>query len=241
MLLSASRFATGFAALLVLLSAAPLLAQDHGDHGDHHAHQVAGMPDGWMAHFDRAHAAGGDHAHHAAAEGLSFVEMAPGWHVTTGPSGIFYHHDFRAEGSFAVETEIHLFDPEERRESFGLFVGGSALHDAEAQRYTYFLVRRDGRFLIRERDGEEVRDLVPWTAHEVIPTWDGRPEGSTTVPYTLAVRVEGSEVHFLVNGTRVHALPRAELALDGHYGLRVNHNLNLHVTRVDAVLREEAH
>ncbi len=234
-----SRVAAGFAALFLLVSAAPILAQDHGAHGDHHAHQVPGMPDGWMAHFDRAHAGGGDHAEHAAAEGLTFVVMEPGWHITTGPSGIFYHHDFRADGSYRLETEIHLFDPGERRESFGLFVGGQTLHDAEAQRYTYFLVRRDGRFLIREREGAEVRDVAPWTPHEAIPTWDGRPEGAQTVPYSLAVHVVGGDVHFLVNGTRVHSMPRGDLALDGHYGLRVNHHLNLHVTRIDAASGNE--
>ena len=34
---------------------------------------------------------------------------------------------------------------------------------------------------------------------------------------------------FLINGTKVASKPRNELAVDGTAGLRVNHQLNLHV------------
>jgi hypothetical protein len=223
------------AALLLAVFALPtgLFAQDPGEPADHHA-QAAGLPDGWMAHFD-AVAAGDAHAHHAAAEGLVFVDMAPGWHITTGPSGIFYRHGERAEGDFAIEAEIHLFDPGERRESFGIFVGGTTLHDPEVRRYTYFLVRRDGRFMIRERDGAEVRDIATWTEHAAIRGWDDRGEGDVSVPNVLRVEVRGDQVVYLVNGSEVSRFDRGERAIDGHYGLRVNHNLDLHVTRLDRI------
>ncbi len=210
---------------------AALAGQEPEDHAGHHAH-AEGLPDGWMAHFDAA--AGGDaHAHHQAAEGLVFVDMPPGWHLTTGPSGIFYRHGDRAEGDFAVESEIHLFDPGERRESFGIFIGGRTLHDPEARRYTYFLVRRDGRFMIRERDGAEVRDIVGWTEHAAVAGWDERGEGQLSVPNLLRVEVRGQEVAYLVNGTEVASFSREGRAVDGHFGLRVNHHLDLHVTRLD--------
>jgi hypothetical protein len=224
-------FGTLLLALLVL--PAGLTAQEPGEPEDHHM-QIDGLPDGWMAHFD-AVAAGDAHAHHAAAEGLEFMDMAPGWHITTGPSGIFYRHGERAAGDFAIETEIHLFDPGERRESFGLFVGGTTLHDTEARRYTYFLVRRDGQFMIRERVGTEVRDIVNWTEHAAIRGWDDRDEGDMSVPNVLRVEVRGDQVVYLVNGSEVSRFDRGERAIDGHYGLRVNHNLNLHVTRLDRI------
>ncbi|TVP42500.1 MAG: hypothetical protein EA350_15585 [Gemmatimonadales bacterium] len=221
-------------ALFAGLSPAPVAAQDHAAH---HATPVPGLPDGWMAHFDAA-AGGGEHAAHAAAQELSFADMAPGWHIETGPSGIFYRHEFRGQGTFALESEIHLFDPGERRESFGVFFGGSALHDPETRRYAYFLVRRDGSFMIRERRGTELVDVAGWTEHEAVQGWDDRPEGATSVPNVLRVEAGETEVVFLVNGQEVRRVPRADVAVDGHFGLRVNHNLNLHVTRVGLVEAE---
>ena len=211
-----------------LLLPAAVSAQDHAAH-HHQAHPA--LPDGWMAHFDDAGAAHAAHMEQAD-DGLSFEVMEPGWHLTTGPSGIFYRHEFSAEGSYTLEAEIHLFDPGERRESFGVFFGGRALHDREAQRYGYFLVRRDGSYMIRERSGTEVSNVQGWTEHAAVPSWEDREEGAMSIAYTLAVEVEGDEVVFRVNGEEVDRRPRNELALDGHFGLRVNHGLNLHVSRV---------
>ena len=53
----------------------------------------------------------------------------------------------------------------------------------------------------------------------------------------LAVDVGPSEVVFLVNGQTVATLPRDGLDTDGIAGLRVNHRLNLHVTRLDVTAR----
>ncbi|TVP59387.1 MAG: hypothetical protein EA351_01590 [Gemmatimonadales bacterium] len=218
------------AALLLSLSTlaapAPAHAQDHQHMDAHHGADVD-LPEGWMAHFD-----GGHGAH--TSQDLEFVEMAPGWHITTGPSGIFYKHDFRAEGDFTVESEIHLFDPGERRESFGIFVGGRALH-GEDQRYTYFLVRRTGEFMIRHREGEELHNVMGWTEHDAVHGWNDRAEGEMSVPNVLSIQAAGDEVVFSVNGTEVHRTQRDGIDVDGHYGLRVNHNLNLHISRLDLV------
>jgi hypothetical protein len=40
-------------------------------------------------------------------------------------------------------------------------------------------------------------------------------------------------VDFMINGTKVASRPRADLAVDGVVGLRVNHNLNLHVSKLE--------
>lgn len=212
---------TGPLLALTLLSVpATALAQDHAEH---HEGPSMPLPAGWMAHFDRP-----DAGH----EGLSFEVMEPGWHIATGPSGIFYQHGFTAEGSYVLEAEIHLFDPGQRRESFGVFFGGAELHDREAQRYAYFLVRRDGSYMIRERSGPEVGTIQGWTPHAAVPSWDDRSEGAMSVAYTLTVEVGGEEVVFRVNGEEVDRRPRAEVPVAGHFGLRVNHGLNLHVSRV---------
>ena len=40
-------------------------------------------------------------------------------------------------------------------------------------------------------------------------------------------------MRFFVNDAQVAALPRSEVAMDGTYGFRVNHMLNLHISRLE--------
>ena len=41
-----------------------------------------------------------------------FVTMAPGWHITTGPSMIAYEATAAARGNYKLESEIMLFPGE---------------------------------------------------------------------------------------------------------------------------------
>ena len=76
-----------------LLLAGPLSAQD------------LERPDGWKVRFDRAGS--------TESELGMFVAMPPGWHITTGPAGIFWDPALSATGNFRAEMEVFLFDPEE--------------------------------------------------------------------------------------------------------------------------------
>ena len=49
----------------------------------------------------------------------------------------------------------------------------------------------------------------------------------------LAVEAGAETVRFLVNDNEVARMPRSELDLDGLYGFRVNHALNLHISRLE--------
>ena len=179
------------------------------------------QPD-WKVRFDQENADPAD---------LYFVTMTPGWHITTGPSAILYNPSQVGSGNYRLEAEIHLFDPGRRREAFGVFFGGSDLEGA-AQVYTYFLIRRSGEFLVKTRDGDATGDLVGWTANEAIVPWTDETEGDTVLN-TLTVEMGPETVRFLVNGTEVQALPRSSVDAEGIVGLRVNHALNLHVTRLE--------
>lgn len=181
-------------------------------------------PEGWMVRTDR----GG----HGPGEAIDFKDMPPGWHITTGPAAIFYRPDQTASGTYRVEAETHLFDPGQRREGYGIIFGGKEL-DADAQEYTYFLIRRDGSYLVKRRDGAETAVIQGWTEHPAIVAWDEKPEDAATTRNLLAVEVGDSELAFFVNGEEVHRLPREGLSTDGVVGLRVNHSLDLHVTRLD--------
>lgn len=178
-------------------------------------------PEDWMLRFDRPGVA--DSA-------VYFVTMEPGWHVTTGPACILYKPDQTASGEYRVESEIFQFDPEgRRREAYGVFIGGGDLQGAD-QRYVYFLIRDEGSFLVKRRTGNDTEVLVPWTSHRAVHP---HPGGEGTAKNVLALEVDEQGVTFFINGEQATRLPRGELDLDGIVGLRVNHALNLHVTRLD--------
>jgi len=76
------------------------------------------------------------------------------------------------------------------------------------------LVAQDGRFYVAEvgdrgeigvwqRDGEQWRDLLPWTPSAAVRTNDGLNE--------LTVRVQGTQLVFSVNGVVVTRQPVANL------------------------------
>lgn len=199
-------------ALTLGASAAPTFAQDFQ------------RPDGWMTRFDRSGSTEADLE--------MFVEMPPGWHVTTGPAGIFWSPTNTTSGDFRLEMEVFLFDPSGRREAFGLFAGGQDLQ-GPGQSYTYFLLRDGGEFIIKRRQGEDAPTVRPWTAHEAVLGYSDRGE-EVSVKNVLALEAEGDTVRFFVNGEEVAAIPRSEVPVDGIYGFRVNHMLNLHISKLAA-------
>jgi hypothetical protein len=186
------------------------------------AAQELERPEDWQVRFDRE---GSDPSE------LHFVTMTPGWHITTGPSGILWNPSHTASGNYMLEADLHLFDPGERREAFGVFFGGGDLLE-DGQAYTYFLIRRTGEFLIKGRAGVDTETMVNWTAHEAIRSWPGDPD-EASVLNTLGVRMEADEAVFLVNGQEVARLGRDQVRSAGVVGLRVNHGLNLHVSRLE--------
>lgn len=178
-------------------------------------------PEGWQVRADRS---GVDLTE------ITFSEMAPGYHVTTGPAAIFWREDDRAGGRYRVDLETHLFDPGGRREAFGLFIGGAGLA-GDGQRYTYFLIRDGGQFLVKERDGRETSTLVQWSAHPAIRSFADRGEGEASVANDLAVEAADDEIRFYVNGSEVTSIPRPPGTAEGIAGLRINHDLNVHIAR----------
>lgn len=160
-----------------------------------------------------------------------FVSMPPGWHITTGPAGIFWDPALRAQGEFRAEMEVFLFDPQGRREGFGIFLGGSDL-EGSGQTYTYFLIRDGGQFLIKRRRGGETEEVTAWASHDAIRSYAGRGD-EVSVRNVLTVEAGRENVRFLVNDREVAVLPRTDLDPEGTVGLRVNHRLNLHVSRLE--------
>jgi hypothetical protein len=201
-----------------ILFAAPLSAQQHQTGGNE-----GKRPLGWEVRYDK-----GEHAAHGA-DSVAFVQMTPGFHATTGGSAaIMWHNDSTATGDFTVESTMFLFPTNGRdREGYGIFVGGSDLAGA-GQRYTYFLLRNDGKFLVKQRAGEQTVSLTEWTALPAIALQSGKDAAKNV----LRIEAKGASVRFLVNGKEAVSLPRAKVQPDGVYGVRMNHAVNAHITSV---------
>ncbi len=173
--------------------------------------------EGWEARLDR----GGD-----AASVLSFMTMGSGVHATTASAGaaIFWQPSSMTKGSYTISASFTQAEASNHPNAYGLFFGGSDLAGAN-QRYSYFVIRQDGQFLIKKRMGSETPTVLDWTRHDAINELDA--EGKST--NTLAVEVGSSQVRFLVNGTEVSTQMRSAVDTDGITGLRVTHFLNVHI------------
>ena len=216
---------TGFLILFVAVSSG-VLAQGMPDPNVPQGENLK-VPDGWEVRLDRpmenlvisSEPDSGD---------IYFVNMTPGWHVTTGPRAIFWHPENKAEGGYTVNASIYLFDTKGRdREGFGVFFGGSNLHE-EDQEYLYFLIRNTGDFLVKARKGTETETLKEWTASDAIVRYNEESESS--VLNKLSVNVMEGMIHFYINDKEVTMLSTKDWDTDGLFGLRVNHAVNLHIS-----------
>ncbi len=163
----------------------------------------------------------------ASIAGVRFEPAAGGAHVTTRTAAIFWRPADSASGSFAVRATFRQLRAPPRPEGYGLLVGGRDLGGAD-QGYLYFLVRGDGRFLVKRRSGDETASpLGGWRAAKAVRA--AASDGTAT--NALEIRVGRDSVRFVVNGTRVAGLARDDgTRTDGLVGLRVNHRLDVRVT-----------
>lgn len=152
------------------------------------------------------------------------MQMGGGLHFMTGPAGVYYRSADTKSGSYEVRASFTQMEPSAHPEAYGLFIGGSNL-DGAAQKYTYFLVRQDGKFLIKRRAGDQTPTLVNWTDSTAVKKTDASTKGTNL----LAITVAPDKVRFLVNGTEVGSTPTSQVDASGIAGLRINHNLNVHV------------
>jgi len=184
-------------------------------------HLAAQAPPGWKVRADDPKA---DLAK------LSFAEMKPGFHVTTGPAVILWNPDNTATGNFTIESEIFFFREGSRdTEAYGILLGGKDL--AAAADYVYFMLRNDGKFLVKHRAGNADTHLITdWTPSSAIAVHNGT--GEATVKNVISVAAVTDSVKFSVNGTQVTSYSRAHMKPEGIVGVRVNHGLNLHVSKL---------
>lgn len=159
-----------------------------------------------------------------------FVEMPPGWHVTTGPGAFLHAPRLRARAPFVLASTAYLF-PNPSNEGFGLFIGDDD-RDPELPSGTAFLLRRDGAATIVRADGPMFEPVVPWTV-----VAGARPHTGGVVENHLAIDVGADSVAFMVNADTLAVLPRDEIPVEGRFGFRIGSGLNLHISTLDLTSR----
>jgi hypothetical protein len=199
----------------LVAAALPLAAQQHQPDHDKTIAGGGTLPAGWKGRLD-----GGG----ASMAGVKMTPMGGGVHIMSGPAGIYYRPADKPTGEFAASATFTQMERAEHPEAYGIFIGGANL-DGASQKYTYFLVRQDGKFLIKRRAGTGTPTVVDWTDSTAIR----KPDSSGKMSNTLTVEVGREKVRFLVNGTAVTSTDTSKVDAAGIAGLRVNHNLNVHV------------
>jgi len=175
---------------------------------------AAQSPAGWKVHIDKStNAQDPDDK-----SGVMFMTMGKGFHVSGGPAGTYWHPSNTATGNYTLKGTFTLVKPSNHTNYYGLVFGGNAL-DGASQSYTYFLVAQNGRFLIKQRNGEQISDIQAPTANAAIKT----PDSTGRSVNALEVRVAGDTISYVVNGTVVHTTPKSAVKPDGIAGFRVNH------------------
>lgn len=207
---------------LALLAAAPLAGQAAND-PDKKVEGGGTLPAGWTARLDRPT---------GKMEDVKLASMGGGWHVTLGPSGIFYREADKSSGSFHTIATFNQTKAPQHPEAYGLFVGGTDLK-GDGQSYIYFIVRGTGEYSIRQRSGATVTDVTTasrngWTADAALVKQDSAT-GRATNKLEVAGDARTKKLTFSVNGKKVHEMTAPDHMFNGVVGLRVNHNIDVHI------------
>ena len=203
---------------LLLVAAAPLAAQRAMNHDPDK--NVAGgpLPAGWMGRTDRPE---------QKIQDAKFVAIGGGYHVSSGPAAIYWSDKTKVTGPFTASATLRQTKNPMHPEAYGIFFQGNKL-DAPDQTYVYLLVRGDGKILLNHRVGADVHKIIDWTDNAAVHKADANGVASNTL------RIDATKpdsVRLLVNGVQVAALPGAHAgSTDGYVGLRVNHNLDVHIS-----------
>lgn len=195
-----------FLFVLTLLAAAPAMAQEKA--------AAPALPEGWTLRLDRANAPAAP----------KFVAMGDGFHFTSGPAAIYYK-PVEVKGDFRMTATFTQTKAPTHPEAYGLFVGGKNL-DKPEQEYGYLIIRGDGKYAIKHRAGAEVHTIQDWVEHPKLARQDAAGKATNT----LTIEAIGDKVRMLVNGEEVKSWERSYWQANGLVGLRINHQLDVHVS-----------
>jgi len=150
--------------------------------------------------------------------------MSGGLHATTGPNIIFWDPQQMAMGNYTVKASFSVTKQPSHEVSYGLFIGGENL-DGDKQKYSYFLIRENGQFLIKKRNGASTSNVAgDWAPNPAIMAIAGGSQKNE-----LSIQVSKERVSFMVNGKEVASHPATAIDTSGVYGLRIGHGMDIQI------------
>ena len=183
-------------------------------------HAAGNLAEGWSVRADSG----------TGADNKLTMEGAAFHFITGGPpssNGTYFNPAWTATGNHTFSATLTQNVKATHPDAYGLAFGGANLA-GDNQTYTYFEVRQAGEFYIATRKGTVVTAIVPWTNNAAI-----KPEGADgKQSNNLSVQVNGANMIFSVNGTEVNRQPTTAVQVNGLFGFRVCHRLDITVTDV---------
>jgi len=213
-----------FSALaLTTLLAAPLAAQ--GADPTVKAAGSGAVPAGWAFRLEGPNDKIDD---------VKFVTMGPGLHFTSGPPGIYWRDADAVPGSFHTLATFNQTKKPTHPEAYGLIVAGKDLKGAGAS-YVYLIVRGDGMYSIRQGGaaGAKSTNLTTggnangWLASDAVVKEDSTGKAKNTLEVSGDAATK--KLTFKVNGKTVGEVDAPGGSVAGLVGIRMNHNLDVHV------------
>lgn len=183
---------------------------------------------GWKGRVDRRPASQG----RTLADSRLVAEGA-GVRLSVGPAGNFWRDADVARGNYEVkatfkEHKMAAAHPH----SYGIFIGGADL-ESDAETLMYCIAYGNGTYSIKTFHGANVITLVDRAASDALQKADANGEATNEIGW----RVKDGKASCVINGTEVKTFDRSDViaadklkSLDGGYGIRVSHNLELSVS-----------
>lgn len=216
---------TSVFAFATLLLATPMIAQDAD-------RSVAGgginVP-GWKGKVDERPMKQGK-----SVKDSKFDKAGNDFVLKVGPAGIFWNDASSASGDYTVSASFtEKAMKAQHPHSYGVFIGGSSLETDSTQTFAYCIVYGTGKYSIKYFNGWKVTSVAEMVEHPAIRKADAKGDATNEVAW----RVKGGNASCLVNGQEVKSVAGADIvgagklaSLNGTYGYRVSHNLDLTVT-----------
>ncbi len=176
------------------------------------------LPDGWKVRLD-------DPA--AKSDAVSMTAEKDAVVINSGPAGIYYKPDVKAEKDYSVTASFSYVKPVTEPQPYGLFVSGADL-DKDSAQFTAFMVRSDGKYRIVQWSGGRITPLVEWTSAPPMRELKG-----VKTTNTLEIRAMQNAVHFLIGDKELHQMPRARVGADGIAGVRIGPGLSVQVSKFE--------
>ena len=210
-------------AMAVLVAASSIQAQD-ADRSVKGGVQIAG----WTGRVDRRPASQGK-----TIKDSKMVAEGSGYRLSVGPAGDFWNPANVAKGDYTVKATFkELKMAASHPHSYGIFIGGQGL-DGDMETLMYCIGYGNGTYSIKTFHGATVTTLVNMEASTALHKADANGESTNEIGWS----VQGGKASCVINGTTVKTLESAAViaadklaSLDGVYGIRVSHNLELMIT-----------